>query len=745
MKARAITMMAAAMTVMSAFAQEQVADVLAFGGSIFGDTPKFTQYHVSDLTTGEIVINEEDPLMSRLLLNDKWGNVWRWHIFSVPETLTSGNPFSNAYFFYRDTNKLLSPTLLDLYAEGIASTIIWEGVENAAGYELNIYNEAESFDKTFTLPADVTSVQFNDLEYGTRYIVRVRALHPSGNEEYHSDWCGRLRDSRLVESVGLITGDRYPVPGIMNYTNRTQDGFTVIFDLKCEDDMYREHFEVDADNNFVVTALEITSHEAEVPEKYAHYMLTAEDLANGYVKVSGLESNTQYIAVLVNDNIPVKADARYNYMFPRTKGTPADPVLVENEILSDVLSEYAMNPEQVEGQVFYLSGDKTYRLTSNVFLTKGMTIETLPEDVAQGKRAKVLMSDLEGEYCYQFMFNNPSNIVTFLENFVFRNIDFDVPIAKNYGSVDPMYGGASGNYFLNMYSYCGDLEVEKIEISNCTFTGFIRGFVRVQGSCYKKFDEFTIDGCLFYNCGYYDNNGRGYAWIAGDGANALSNLYKNFNFTNNTIYDSPRTCFITDNNKDLPWRDDVKWNITIENNTFVNFSTRTTARNLIEMRFVPSGSHFSVKRNLFVLAADDTDQRNLYMAGADIRTVNGRGILTYDIADNYSVGCRTEHMQDDGIFNGGAFSATRNSFGMFGAPVSGNMDDLKVKALSDNGSALKATDLFTNPNPPYVSHDPAVPSPYDHAAPDNIYEALKYKYTPAIITEKNIGDPRWRN
>ncbi len=722
-------MMAAAMTAMSAFAQEQVADKLVLDGYVDGSFYHSNEITVSNIGGWDIHINKESWLPYYCYIHGNLRQISRMYsLFS----------FNKVYFIYRDSRKLPSPGITATSSTGLNVGISWTEIEGASGYEVKMSDRAE----TFTVPTGMTSIEINDVEYGTGYQLSVRALHPSGSEEFHSDWSGRTDAFDPNEYVNVYSLERTIVPDVVSVNNRTKDGFTVNFNLKCSgyDEYLYKDFEVDADNNFVVTALELRSNEAEVPEAYIHYMLTPEDIANGYVNVTGLQENTEYIVDIVNDHIPVKPDARYNTVKVRTKGTPGAPILVEDEILSDVINAYGADPTQVEGQVFYLSGDKTYRFNSNAFLTKGMTIETLPEDVAQGKRAKVLMSELEGESCYQFMFDQPANTESYLEGFVFRNIDFDVPIAKNYGTAY-----ATGNYFLNMYSNCGSVEVEKLEMSNCTFTGFIRGFVRVQGSCYKKFDEFTIDGCLFYNCGYYDNNGRGYAWIAGDGANALSNLYKNFKFTNNTIYDSPRTCLITDNGKDLPWEDDIKWNITIENNTFVNFSTRATGRYLIDLRFVPNDSYFSVKRNLLVLAADDADQRSLNMGGSDIRTVNGRGILTYDIADNYSVGCRPEHMQDDGIFTGGAFSATRNSFGMFGAPVSGNMDDLKVKALKDGDTALKATDLFTNPNPPYVSHDPAVPSPYDHAAPDNIYEALKYKYTPAIITEKNIGDPRWRN
>lgn len=57
---------------------------------------------------------------------------------------------------------------------------------------------------------------------------------------------------------------------------------------------------------------------------------------------------------------------------------------------------------------------------------------------------------------------------------------------------------------------------------------------------------------------------------------------------------------------------------------------------------------------------------------------------------------------------------------------------------------MKATDLFSAPTPPYVQQAATDNAPKAHAAPDDIFNALKYKNVPSIITDKNVGDPRWR-
>ncbi len=75
----------------------------------------------------------------------------------------------------------------------------------------------------------------------------------------------------------------------------------------------------------------------------------------------------------------------------------------------------------------------------------------------------------------------------------------------------------------------------------------------------------------------------------------------------------------------------------------------------------------------------------------------------------------------------------------------GTKDDLKVKVLKDdNGNVMKATDLFNSPNAPYTQYNSSVPNHRNHEAPADIFNALRYKTLPSILTEKNIGDPRWR-
>ena len=65
--------------------------------------------------------------------------------------------------------------------------------------------------------------------------------------------------------------------------------------------------------------------------------------------------------------------------------------------------------------------------------------------------------------------------------------------------------------FWCMYSNGMAVTLQSFELRNCSFQRMIRGFVRVQGTNRKNFEKFIVENCLFYNCGYYDNAGSGYA------------------------------------------------------------------------------------------------------------------------------------------------------------------------------------------------------------------------------------------
>ena len=128
-------------------------------------------------------------------------------------------------------------------------------------------------------------------------------------------------------------------------------------------------------------------------------------------------------------------------------------------------------------------------------------------------------------------------------------------------------------------------------------------------------------------------------------------------------------------------------------------------------------------------AADENDHRNLYASGMDLRNINGTGELELDIRDNYSAGCRPEHLVDDGILTNNKFSANRNSAGAHPEAFVPGMTatDLLIKVGS---TPLRADELFNDPNPVFHAADASVHDPKMHwIDPENIWTRLQYKTT----------------
>lgn len=649
--------------------------------------------------------------------------------------------------------------------------LYWYGVKDCAGYEVKMAlqpNVSSGLAQDWENPdnilfdtivgPDVTDLLIKDLQYSTDYRFAIRTLSKKG-EAYHSKWYGYGNGRQWADYLGITTGDRYNVPEVIVVNQVTKTTFRINIDrayaTSGDDGTFKTNFEVDENGNFVMHVITIeaspTNPQATVPEKWQKYSLTSADFQRGYIDIDGLQENSVYVINAENKNIPVRWDAIYNTCVIRMDGDPGDPILIKHfcdpndtiagattynaSRLDTILSNYNSDASLAEGTIFELEGGKTYYLANNVSLCKGLTLRTK----AGTGRAKVLMNGMStvngAAQTMNFMFGRQPQSGELgginIKSLIFEDIDFDCPLAKNYGD-----GSVTGNYFINMYSNGMAVTLQSFELKNCTFQRMIRGFVRVQGTNRKNFEKFIVENCLFYNCGYYDNNGRGYAWIAGDGTpgTGKSNIYANMIFRNNTFYDSPRTCFFTDNGKNLPWPSNIQYNITLENNTFVNYSTRSSGRKIFDLRYLPGGSKITVKKNLFILTKKDGDARNLYMEGMDIRQVNGSGEITFDVAQNYST---NTNLTSGNIFSASAFSASKNSAGFWSDYNLSGKAELEVH-LGQNG--ISPTDLMTNPNPPYASPDANM-----HEV-DNL-DGLYYKNTDAVrnheIYKLGIGDPRW--
>lgn len=685
--------------------------------------------------------------------------------------------------------------------------LYWYGVDGCAGYEIkwalqpNVSGGQEAWEKADStglivgdtiVGSDVLDMVVKDLQYSTSYYFAIRTLHSLDKDDpLNSYWYGYGNGRQWADYVSMTTGLRYNVPYVIQKKDVTKTSFKIYLNrsTKGYSDAqllgFEEHFTV-TDDQFKVDYLTIaaspSSPNATVPDEFKHYNLTDDDWARGYIEVEGLNENSVYNVNVYDKDIAVPVDAMYNTLAIRTKGDAGAPIKIEwvqekydttatapltlRDItsynvcrLDETFTSYMTSMELAENQHFYLEGGKNYYFRNNLSIYKGFTLETDPADIAAGKgRATVYMGGLSQSgtavNSNNFMVGRQPQtgedptITIDIDSICFRNIDFDCPLAVNYGQtmdgtnthdgyVDA--AAATGNYFSNMYSNGMGFNLTYWCAENCSFQHLVRGFFRVQGTQAYVIDEFTVRNCEFWNCGYWDNNGAGYCWMAGAGTAAQTkiNIFKKVLWEENTIYDSPRSGLFNDNGKSVSYDESVQWNITLRNNTIVNFSTRSTGKPIFNMRYVPGGSTFTCENNLFMMLKQPGDaNRKMIFAGADVRTIqkgDGSNKITINFRNNWST---NDNLTSGQVFSTGAFNATSNSFGKLvknGCPCTYGTSELAVHVLD-----MSATDLMTNPLPPTTWS--TTPTGKDHYVES--LDGLYYKIAcPDDI--KGVGASKW--
>ncbi len=676
------------------------------------------------------------------------------------------------------------------------------------------------------LTADQLSFLHEDLQYGTGYLYAIRALvdRDDLNNPRNSKWYGygdgshqsdQSRDDSRNQTGSLTTGMRYEVPSVFWVENVTKTSMDVCFLPETEsgwESTYKEFIEAGAeveDGKWVFDEIRVVPSADNALLEEHIYKLTDADKAAGRVHFDNLVSNAAYIVSGQNNNIERYYDRQYNSNMVRMQGDPGEPIylpaataesvlldtLLQNgdqysiygvkdliaSRIDTVLANYMSDNTLAEGQIFYLEGGKTYYVNSTVEMTKGFTLATNPEDIAAGKgRATVLQGIGWGDesktsaravnwgLCRNARSGAENGVTLAIQAIVFEDINFH-PMAWNTyfdqkGSDGNSQLGISQNYFMNMYSQGLSFTLSELRMSNCTFCGHVRGFIRFQGPNRQIIEKLTVDNCVFYDEGGYDTNGRGYSWFAGPGNNRKSNFYKNLTFTNNTIIDCTRHALVSEA-KNLAWPEGTTWNINVSNNTFVNFAPRSNNKGhgkIFEINYIPAGSTVTCKKNLFVFVGNKNDGgRDYYMKGMDITIKN----LTYDFADNYSTvvpayqgyksSTETTTTLADGMFSHVSFSNTSTGAGyQNGALNKGGLGETKIK-FGDNrngneddavGYQLTAEELFKNPFTigKVDGKEAFEKDAYRHADISGFYYNNTSRVTAHPIYTKEIGDPRWR-
>lgn len=628
--------------------------------------------------------------------------------------------------------------------------LTWYGIEGAAGYQIQMKLNSGTWDAPLLdtiVGPDVLKMTIEDLQYSTLFSFAIRVLSPI-DTLYNSKWYGYGQPGHNDDRCEYTMGDRIGVPDVISVMNVTKTSMRVLFDLKVPTTpVPGPGFEQDG-GYFVMDQIKVEPSMTNPGLETKVITLTDEDKANGYVDVDGLTSNAVYIINGLNNKIKRYWDRLYNTQVIRMKGDPGAPILIKHVVdtsalaiqhqasrLDTILNNYMRDNTLAEGTIFQLEPGKNYYLGSAVLMSKGFSL--VSADPSQ--RAQVLMglgySASNDAYAYNLSFGRnaePGEIGGInIQSLIFENINFDAPYARNY--LENLAVGktsGTGNYFINQYSSAMPFVCESFEVRNCDFRRMRRGWVRIQGPNRKYIEKIIVENCLFYDMGFYDNNGNGYQYFSGDGTNDKSNIFNNVTVRNCSFIDSPLSQFMNES-ANRAWPASTKWNITLENNTFLNFNTRASGCKLFNMRYNPANSRFTVKRNLFIQTKSTGDTRNMYLSGMDIRNYNG---VVFDIEENYSTNTNLNNGQ---IFTSNGFNSTTQGAGYQGGVL--NVKGLGETIVKLGTSPISPLDLMDDPNPIATSGVDM------HRHNMN---GLYYKNTNAVknheIYINNIGDPRWR-
>jgi hypothetical protein len=517
------------------------------------------------------------------------------------------------------------------------------------------------------------------------------------------------------------------------------------------------------------------------------------------VVVTGLTPNSVYVIDVIDPTVPVPIDAKYNTCTARSDGQPGEPILLSHDELlaqaaslplpkndnkrADVfgpmaekynaapitpaLYDFISDTKYAEGQTFMLEGGKTYYLDGNDITCKGFVLRTRPEDVAAGKRARVICGignssavftqGTEGRQwdgCPYSMFTFGRSPEAgeggeiYMKKLAFYDIDFDNPECFNYGDQKAGIGNATGNYFFNMFSDGMAITLDSLVIENCTFKRLVRGFVREQGPNYKLWNHVLIKNNLFYDCGYYSNGAGGYCWIDGAGNNGKTNMLADFKAIENTFYDCPFPAFIKQQLSDAyKYEGNSKWNITFSNNTLVNYNTRGDGA-IFKLTRIPNGSVFNVENNLIMLCKQSGDQRLLQQYGAyvpDTETMpdGSAGQCTLNFHNNWST---NNDLTNGSVFSSRAFDNEKDGFGALVANQKATLNGSLKVAVAD----LSATDLLIQPCPPHIAATAEDQNMHradalDGTATTQYNVNLYFKDKNNDIWNNNVGAARWRS
>lgn len=651
--------------------------------------------------------------------------------------------------------------------------LTWNGINGASGYHLKMKIQAGSWDvptdilwDTIVGP-DVLKFTKEDLQYSTKHNFAIQTLSPLG-EAYNSKWYGFGDGSHNDDRAEFDTGERVGIPDVVSVGAVTETSLRVYFDLNLPNN-YTDPTKVNPsfqyDNGkFLLDEILVQPGSINRDLPSVKIKLTPTDLENGYVDVSGLTSNALYVVNGLNNSVVRYWDRLYNTTIVRMKGQVGEPILIPHIVdnldaaakeagasrLDTILNNYLFDNTLAEGTIYMLEAGKKYYLGSHVVLAKGLTLKTN----VPGVKPIVLMGvgyneTNTGSNSFNFQLGRNAQAgeiggIT-VGDVIFDDISFELPLAVNFFNQSKFPGKSiNGNYFINQSSASMPFTCSKLEARNCNFQGMVRSWFRTQGSNRQVIENIIVDKCLFHDDGMYDVNGRGYPLITGAAVSDKTNIFNNVVIKNNSFigvsYDE-----LVRETANIAWAPSVVWNVTIENNTFLNAFSVSNGRFLIQHQNPPANSKYIVKKNLFISVKAAGDDRAFFQSGMDFRTY--RPGVTFDVADNYSTSAKSAN---------NAVTYFTSAEIMANQPFSHASRGAGTLSGSLNVGGLEATKVITGPTPiapENLMEDPypkgkKVGSVWDTNAHIYNINGLRFKNTTEVqnhpIYTKGIGDPRWR-
>ncbi len=627
--------------------------------------------------------------------------------------------------------------------------LAWYRMNGAKGYRLQMRYKSESFTTPLVdtiLPPTSTRILIPDLQYGTSFISRIMVLatldKTSADTLYNSAWFGDGSDDDNME---LKTNVRYAIPTIITVSQVTETSIKVSWDLTYKStilvagvsvptpDTYMHAVGTDGKDRFLMDSLSVSPTKRITTELKQGIKLSAADLARGYIVINNLNPNSPYTVNVFDNKIKRFWDRHYNTINLRTLGKAGTPILVPHIVdtaavaklrgysrLDTILTRYMDDITLAEGTTFLLETGKKYYCYSGVSITKGFILKSKGPGLAQVEMCSGQNADGSPRTCNFSVSRSPAGGEMgsiMIQNIRFEDILFTCPDAVK-GGVDK-YGAwvdGTGNYFFNQSSSAMEFVLESLDVQNCEFTGFRRGWFRTQGSQIKQMNNWIVNNCYFHDVGYRDAKGGGYSFFRGDGTSPNTNIFTNVQVTNSTFEDTAMNMLFDESKGGISyaWVGNPVWNITVQNCTFLNFNTLSSKKRIFDMEGAPVNSKITCKKNLFILTTKrlaQTNPRNNYSAGMYVKARP----FTFDFSDNYGT---KGFLFDSDNFNstttGALYHAVNNPQGSTDAAIKfGTVQILPEELMVD---------------------------------PDN--GNLKYKNTTQVRTHEiylqNIGDPRWR-